>query len=82
MLGLQQHSFYSKDSRPRDLLLLLKTGRRMSFSPATCLAHPQHAHIDASIYGPSFLDGQLTLKAASHRLERLKLPIGNEQVDA
>ncbi|MGP0170498.1 hypothetical protein ACSVIJ_01305 [Pseudomonas sp. NCHU5208] len=82
LLGLQQHSFYCKDSRPRDLLLLLKTGRRMSFSPATRLAHPQHAHIDASIFGSSFLDGQLTLKAASHRLERLKLPIGNEQVDA
>jgi hypothetical protein len=72
--GLQQHTFYPEHGRPRDLLPLLKPGTRLRFAPATQLAHPQHAQIDASIVGQSFASGQLSLKARDYRLQPLPLP--------
>lgn len=72
--GLQVCEFYPESGRPRDLLPSLLSGTRLRFSPASRLAHPQHAHIDVSIVGLRFETGQLALKARSYQLEPLPMP--------
>lgn len=72
--GLQLCQFYPDSGKPRDALPLLQPGTRLRLSPASRLAHPEHAHIDASIVGLRFHSGQLALKAASCELQPLPWP--------
>ena len=66
------------DSKAEDRHFVLEAendgSARLRFAPATQLAHPQHAQIDASIVGQSFASGQLSLKARDYRLQPLPLP--------
>jgi hypothetical protein len=73
--AVQVCEFYPESGRPRDPLPALLAGTRLRFSPASRLAHPQHAHIDVSIVGRRFETGQLALKARSYQLEPLPLPL-------
>lgn len=67
--GLEHCVFYPENGRPRDLLPLLLPSTSLRFSPATRLAHPRHAHIDASIIGLRFESGQLSLRARQQQLQ-------------